>query len=347
MENTGQFCFTHPTGKDIYLFTLRNDSGTEALITNYGAILMAYKIHMPDGSINDIILGFTGVHEYLSAGYLKQYPYFGAAVGRYANRIKGGTFKIDEEKFFLTKNWGDDQLHGGFDGFDKKVWEVVSFDKECNILELKYHSEDTEEGFPGDLEVQISFELNDDNDLIYIYKATCDMPTAVNLTHHDYFNLNNGEGTITDHELKIYSDKVLEQDEGLTSTGNYIAVADTKFDFHKFRSINEKSNGGYDQSFVIDKTNDQLAIVAEVCSKKSGLKLQLMTTEPVVHFYSGQGIPTLKGKNGIEYGLYSGFCLETQKHPNAINIPKFPNTILRPGETYHQKTVYKICLPAK
>jgi aldose 1-epimerase len=347
MQLRKQFCFTHPSGKDIYLFTLKNANGTEVLITNYGAILMAYKIKMPDKTINDIVLGFDEVVEYLKADYLQHYPFFGAAIGRYANRIKNASFKIDEQEFHVSKNWGNDQLHGGVDGFDKKVWEQVSFDEESNILELKYLSTDGEEGFPGNLEVKIIFELNDNNDLIYSYTATADKDTIINLTHHSYFNLNNGEGTVEDHELKICSDKILEQDNHLTVTGNYIAVDNTKYDFRKFHSIGERINGGYDQSFVIDKNESRLTEVAEVCSKRSGLKLQLLTTDPVVHFYTGHGIPKLTGKNGIEYGPYSGFCLETQKHPNAINIPKFPNTILRPGELYSQKTVYIISLPPK
>ena len=342
-----QFSFTHPSGKDIYLFTLRNANGTEAIITNYGAILMAYKIQMPDKTINDIVLGFDAVQDYLKADYLQHYSFFGAAIGRYANRIKNASFKIDEQEFSVSKNWGNDQLHGGVDGFDKKVWEPVSFDEECNILELKYLSADGEEGFPGNLEVKINFELNDDNDLIYVYHATSDKNTIINLTHHNYFNLNNGAGAIDDHELKINSDKILEQDENLTPTGNYVAVDNTKYDFRKFHPIGERIDGGYDQSFVLDKNENQLTEGAEVCSKISGLKLQLLTTDPIVHFYTGQGISKLKGKNEIEYGPYSGFCLETQKHPNAVNIPKFPNTILKPGEIYSQKTVYKICLPEK
>ena len=342
MEKAGQFCFTHPTGKDIYLYTLRNVNGTEVLITNYGATILAYKIMMPDKTINDIVLGLDNVQDYLTTDYLKNHPFMGAAVGRYANRIKSARFTIDDKEFEVSKNWNGDQLHGGFDGFDKKVWDFVSFDEKCNILHLKYFSADGEEGFPGNLEVNICFELNDDNDLIYEYTATCDQSTAVNLTHHNYFNLNNGEGTIEEHELRIHSDKILEQDENLVTTGNYIAVDSTKYDFTEFHRIGERMNGGYDQSFVIDKKTDQLAIVAEALSKKSGIKLQVLTNEPVVHFYTGQGFPKLKGKNGVEYGPFSGFCLETQKHPNAINISKFPNTILRPGEKYHQKNVYKI-----
>jgi aldose 1-epimerase len=298
---------------------------------------------MPDKTINDIVLGFDNVHEYLHADYLKIYPFMGAAVGRYGNRIKNAAFKIDDKEFFVSKNMGNDQLHGGLEGFDKKVWDLVSFDEKCNILQLKYHSPDGEEGFPGNLEVSICFELNDDNDLIYEYAAICDQPTAVNLTHHSYFNLNNGAGTITDHEIKIDSDRILEQDENLVTTGNYIAVDNTKYDFREFHAIAERMNGGYDQSFVIDKKENQLSIVAEAQLKRSGLKLQVLTTEPLVHLYTGQGFPKLKGKNNIEYGPFSGFCLETQKHPNAINISKFPNTVLRPGEKYHQKNVYKIC----
>ena len=346
MENAGKFCFTHPSGKDIYLYSLRNVAGTEVLITNYGAILMAYKVMMRDKTINDIVLGFDNVEDYLTTDYLKTYPYMGAAIGRYANRIKNATFKIEDKEISVSKNWGSDQLHGGFDGFDKKVWDFVSLDAQCNILHLKYDSPDGDEGFPGNLEVNICFELNDENDLIYTYSATCDQPTAINLTHHDYFNLNNGEGTILEHELKIYADKILEQDEQLCTTGNYIAVDNTKYDFVEFHSIGERMAEGYDQTFVVDKNADRLSIVAEAFSQKSGLKLQVLTTEPIVHLYTGQGFPNIKGKNNLQYGPYSGFCLETQKHPNAVNIAKFPTTILRPEEKYHQSNVYKICTHA-
>lgn len=344
MQNSGQFCFTHPSGKDIYLYRLCNINKSEVLITNYGATIMAYKIHLPGEKVNDIVLGFDNVHDYLHADYLQSCPFMGAAIGRYANRIKNASFKIDDKEFHVTKNWGTDQLHGGNAGFDKMVWDFVSLNEECNILELKYHSADGEEGFPGNLDVNICFELNDDNDLVYEFTATCDQATAVNLTHHSYFNLNNGNGNISDHQLKIYSDKILEQDDNLTATGNYIAVENTRYDFNEFYPIGERINGGYDQSFVMDKKPGQLSLIAEVQSKKSGLKLQVLTTEPVVHLYTGQGLTKLKGKNNIEYGPYSGLCLETQIHPNAVNVPKFPNTILQAGEKYYQKTVYKIVM---
>ena len=343
MEYAGEYCFAHPSGKNVFLYTLRNINKTEVQITNYGAIIMAYKICMPDETMNDIVLGFEDPHDYLNADYLKIYPFMGAAIGRYANRIRNGSFRIDNNEIFVSKNWGPDQLHGGFEGFDKKVWDFVSLDVQRNILQLRYNSPDGDEGFPGNLEVSICFELNDENELIYEYTATCDQPTAVNLSHHSYLNLNNGKGTIEGQEVKIYADKILEQDKDLIATGNYIAVDNTKYDFREFHLIGERMNGGYDQSFVIEKPN-QLSIAAEARLRTLGLKLQILTTEPVVHFYTAQGLTKLRGKNNIDYGPYSGFCLETQKHPNAVNIPKFPDTILRPGEKYKQSNVYKVII---
>jgi aldose 1-epimerase len=347
MQPRSSCCFTHPLGKDIYLHRLQNENGHAALITNYGGILMSYAIRMPDKSTNDIVLGFDNVHEYMQADYLQNYPYMGAAIGRYANRIRDGIFELEGKKYELTKNLQGNQLHGGLEGFDKKVWDLVSFDEENNIIELKYESADGEEGFPGKVTANLTFELTDDGDLLYSYSATSDQTTIINLTHHSYFNLNNGQGDIDDHELKIYADKILEQDKTLNATGNYIAVDNTKYDFREFRAIDAVENGGYDQSFDLNKEKDSLSMAAEVLSKISGLKLQIFTTDPVIHLYTAQGLSKMKGKKETEYGPYSGLCLETQKHPNAINIPSFPNTILKPGETYCQKTIYKICLPEK
>jgi aldose 1-epimerase len=344
------YCCKNENGEDIYLFALRNDKGTEVLISNYGAIITSFKIKNSTGDFTDIVLGFEKMDDYFDANYRKQYPYFGAAIGRYANRIKNAEIEIDGEKFLLSKNNGSSQLHGGFQGFDSKVWEVLSFDDERQSkLEFKYISKDGEEGFPGNLEVVIHFELTEDNELIYEYTATTDKPTAVNCTHHSYFNLNNGEGNMLDHVLTINANKILEQDESLTTNGKILHVKNTKFDFKKPVAIADKIDKatGFDQSFVIDKTVDGLNLAATVYSPKTKFQLEVFTTEPVVHFYTGQGIPKIIGKHKILYGPYSGLCLETQVHPNAINVPSFPSTILRPGETYHQKTVYKVSLPEK
>lgn len=350
MKYGKSYCCKSAEGEDIYLFALRNVLDTQVLISNYGAIVTSFKVQKQDGMIIDLVLGFDKIDDYFSESYLKQYAYFGAAIGRYANRIKDGLITIDNKTYQLSKNDGNNQLHGGKNGFDKKVWEVISFNYEKqSVLEFKYKSIDGEEGYPGNLEVIVRFELTDNNELIHQYTATCDQPTAVNLTHHSYFNLNNGKGKILDHRLKIRASNVLEQDKELVATGHLIPVENTKYDFRNFYSIKEKSgDGGYDQSFVIDKTENELSMAAEVISDESNLMLEIFTTEPVVHFYAGKGVPAITARHNIKYGEFSGLCLETQVHPNAINISHFPNTILRPGEEYYHKTVYKVSeLPEK
>lgn len=338
-----KYCFTNSPGEDIYLFTLTNTKGTEVSITNYGAIITSFKVKQPNGTINDIVLGFDKVEDYLSKEYLDGYPYFGAAIGRYANRIKSGEFNIDGQQYLVAKNKTTDHLHGGYEGFDKKVWTPVSHSD--NKLSLKYRSADGEEGYPGNLEVTIEFELTDNNELIYEYTAKTDHPTAVNLTHHSYFNLNNGEGTIGEHMVKINAASVLEQDDNFVVTGKSIAVDKTQYDFQNFKKIDKDWNpaDGYDQTFVLaNEYTGKMTLAATAYSNQSGLKLEVYTDEPVVHFYTGKWIPELNGNTRKNFGPFSGFCFETQKQPNAINIPAFPDTILRPGETYHTSTMYKI-----
>lgn len=339
-----KYCCQHFTGEGIYLFTLRNTKGTEVCITNYGAIITSFKILQKNGIVNDIVLGFDNIEDYLSPAYHSQYPYFGAAIGRYGNRIKNGQFNIDGKIYQLTKNMGADNLHGGFSGFDKKVWQVISLNEKENMLEFGCQSADDEEGFPGNLQTTIRFQLSDEDELSYEFTATTDKTTAVNLTHHSYFNLDHQSGTIVNHLLKIYASDILAQDAGLAATGNLIPVENTVYDFREFRRINFNwdPGQGYDQSFVAEKKGDELTLMAEAFSDQSGIRLEVFSTEPVVHLYTGQGIPSLTGKNNIKYGPYSGFCLETQKHPNAINIPHFPDTVLKPGKVYSQKNVYRI-----
>jgi aldose 1-epimerase len=339
------FCFKNPKGEDIYLFSLINKHGTIVSITNYGAIITAFKIKTTEQSFNDIVLGFDNVADYLSDDYLKHYAYLGASCGRYANRIKNGKIILAGKKYQLTQNMGNDILHGGKEGFDKKTWQVVSVNEFPNpTLELKYLSKDGEEGFPGNLETTIRFELNDENELSYEFIATTDKPTAINLTHHSYFNLNNGKGTIEEHEVKINASYILAQDEGFVCNGEFIAVANNQYDFTIFKAIStdwDKADG-YDQCFIIDNKTDELELVAEARSKESGIEVQIFSTEPAVQFYTGRGLNIKNAKWGNQYVPFSGFCLETHKHPNAINIPHFPNTVLRPGEKYYQKNIYKI-----
>lgn len=342
MNSNRQYCFTNPSGEDIYLFGLRNTKGYEVLISNYGGIITSMKIPRKDDSFNDIVLGFDKPEDYCSEIYLKQYMWMGCAVGRYANRIKNAACVIDGQKIQLSNNKDTDQLHGGNTGFDKKVWQVVLFDAANNELKLKYTSPDGEEGFPGNIDVILKFKLTD-NELSYEYEATTDKPTIVNLTHHGYFNLDNGKGNNSNYLVRIYASGTLDQDDNLVANGSVSPVNGTEYDFRQLRKIGVQANmeNGYDKSFVLDKKQNELTLAGEAYCERSGASLQVFTTEPVLHFYSGKGIPNIKGKKGNEYSTYSGFCFETHKHPNAINVPHFPNTILRPGEKYYQKNVYR------
>ncbi len=332
---------THPNGKNVFVYTLENHCGTIVQITNYGAIIMALKVKKSNNNFNDIVLGFDQPSDYWAENYLKNYPYFGTAIGRYGNRIDKAEINIDGKCYSLHTPTPGFQLHGGINGFDKKVWERIP--SNTSDLVLQYISADGEEGFPGELTVQIIFNLNDNNELSYEYKATTTQPTAVNLTHHSYFNLNNGEGTIQHHYLRANADTYLEQDSNYCTTGKVLPVEGTRNDFSSFCQPGKIENAekGIDISFPLDRTNPNNPAAAAYCDEQD-VMLQVFTTEPLVHLYNSYYVPSITGKNGTPYGRFSGFCFEAQKHPNAINISHFPNTLLRPGETYHTKTIYKI-----
>jgi aldose 1-epimerase len=340
MKNDKSYCCKTTDGEDIYLFSLKNNQGTEILISNYGGIINKFIVNDLKGNEVDIVLGFDKMDDYLDKEYLTKYPYFGAIIGRYANRIENAEFKIDEKQYKVSKNNKTNQLHGGWKGFDQKIWNLIDYDETSLVME--YTSPDGEEGYPGNVNVSVRYELNDDNELSYEFTAVTDQPTAINLSHHSYFNLN-GKGNILDHELRINADEFLEQDSERVATGNYIKVENSDFDFTKpaiIKSIMDL-NEGIDHSYLVRQENS-ISLAATLSSLESGLQLEVWTTEPVVHFFAGKGLPANNGKNNETYGDYSGMCLETQVHPNAINISSFPDTILRPGETYRQKTIYKI-----
>ena len=342
---TRKWLLTHSTGEDIYLFTLRNAQGMEVSITNYGAIITSHKIKKRDGTLMNVVLGFDDIAEYWSPGYLENYPWFGAAVGRYANRIANAGFPLEGKTIQLTDNRNGDHLHGGVEGFDKKLWRIVGFGHAPELyLELQYTSVDGEEGYPGNLAVTLRFELNDENEFSYQFKAITDKATAVNLTHHGYFNLNGGAPGIHNHELRIDADYILKQGNNLVATGRLEPVNNTPFDFKEFRLLDDglKKVDEYDKTFVLNNPTNEMKNAASLKCAATGLVLEVFTTEPVVHFYSGKWIPDVKGKNNIQYGAFSGLCLETHKHPNAVNVAAFPNTILRPGEVYNHHTVYKL-----
>lgn len=342
MINHGQFCLTHPSGNDIYLFTLTNKRGTEVKITNYGAIITSFTIQLKDGGRNDIVLGFDDPASYLTKEYQANCPYFGAAIGRYANRIENGEFQIDGKTFHLPRNDGNFHLHGG-EGFHTKVWKPVAYLEGPNpFLELEYRSVDHEEGYPGNLDVHLRFSLTESDELIFEYNATTDEPTAINLTHHSYFNLDRKKESIGAHRLKIMAEQILEQ-QGHHITGHLLPVSNTEFDFRLSRTIDETwdPESGFDHCFILNRKDDkQLYLAAEASA--SELKLQVWTSEPAVQFYTGKWIPAWVGKAGQVYGPFTGFCIEPQVHTNAINIPHFPNTILSPDEVYYHKTMYRV-----
>ena len=276
--------------------------------------------------------------------YLKNYPYFGVIIGRYANRIENASFQLENKNFEVAKNDGGNQLHGGLEGFDRKVWDISELRSKPNPkLVLKYLSIDGEEGFPGNLNVQMSFEVTNDQELIIEISAFIDQTTVINMTHHGYFNLDGDADCIENHLVKIPASNTLAQDENYVVTGELKPVLNTTHDFTVERSINKYWNHqeGYDQAFVLDKPFGEWAEAASAYSNKSGIKMKVFSNQPVVQFYTAKHLNINNGKKGVVYKPFSSFCFETQIHPNAVNIPSFPSTVLKPLEVYNYKTAFK------
>ena len=329
-------------GKQVYAVELINNHGTYVKIYNYGAIISNFVVENAHGVKQDIVLGFDDFSGYLAEDYLEEYPYLGAVIGRYANRIKDGQFTIDGKTYQVPDDRGKNSLHGGNVGFDKKVWDILpTIDPS---LTLQYVSPAGEQGFPGKLTIQLTFKLTDDNELILDYKAETDEATAINLTHHGYFNLAADGGSVAEHIHHMPASYYLEQDEDFVVTGNLIPVQGTVHNFLAAKKIGENWNAttGYDQTFVLDKEAGELTLASETWEETSGLKLSVYTTEPVAHFYTAISLDVKNGKGGKHYEASGAFCVETQHHPNGINIESFPTTVLKPGETYKQTTIYKV-----
>ena len=329
-------------GQAVELFTLRNANGVEIRAITYGGIIVSIRTPDRDGHFDDIVLGYDDL-----AGYLTETPYFGAIIGRYGNRIAGGSFSLDGETFELAANNGPNHLHGGLRGFDKVVWEAESFVGQEGVgVAFRYTSPHGEEGYPGTLEARVTYTLTDDNRLIIDYHATTDRATPVNLTQHTYFNLaGDGSGEILGHELQLAASNYTPVDATLIPTGEIVPVAGTPFDFTTSTAIgaaieeddSQLVNGlGYDHNFVLDGEE-----AARVHDPATGRTLEIYTTEPGIQFYSGNFLDgSITGKAGHVYHHRYGFCLETQHYPDSPNQPDFPSTILRPGEEYVSQTVW-------
>jgi len=331
-------------GKDVYLYTLTNKSGATIKITNYGGIVTSWVTPDKNGKSTSIVLGFDSL-----SGYLAKPPYFGAIIGRYGNRIAKGSFKIDTTTYTLAKNNGVNHLHGGDKGFDKVVWHGLTkkSSPSSTSITLHYVSLDGEEGYPGNLKVDVTYTLTDENELSIEYSAETDKPTVVNLTNHSYFNLTGDPSkTILDHSLQVNADKYTPVDKGLIPTGELKEVKGTAFDFLQPHTIGERIasvEGGYDHNFVLTRKEKGLELVATLSDSISGRKLEVFTEEPGLQFYSGNFLDgTIKTSNGTAINKYAALCLETQHFPDAPNQPAFPSTLLKPGEKYHTSTKYKV-----
>lgn len=338
------------TGDTVEVFTLANGRGLTLQAMTYGGIITSLKTPDRHGEVADIVLGFDRLQPYLDGT-----PYFGAIIGRYANRIGGAKFELDGEIYRLAANDGPNHLHGGARGFDKVLWDSEPFHTDTTAgVVFRYTSPAGEEGYPGTLQTQVKYTLNLRNELRVEYRASTDQATPVNLTQHSYFNLaGQDSGDILGHELILNADAFTPVDADLIPTGEIAPVEGTPFDFRIPHAIGDRIQadhpqigfgGGYDHNWVLRQApaEDEMTVAARVREPVSGRTLEILTTEPGIQFYSGNFLDgTLTGKGGAIYRRRSGFCLETQHFPDSPNKPDFPSTILRPGEEYRTITVFR------
>lgn len=338
-ENGNKTYFGTVGSDSVYAYLLNNNQGLKAVISNYGGTILELWTPDKSGHAGNIVLGYDALSGYLQ----KTNPYFGALIGRYANRIHHGSFTIDGKTYTLALNNNGNTLHGGIRGFDKVVWNVNQVND--SSLALSYSSPDGEEGFPGTLTVKVVYTLTSSNGLLIDYTAISDMKTPVNLTNHTYFNLSAGkDSTILAEELVLHASRYTPVDDSLIPTGEIAAVKNTPMDFHQAKKIGKdigQVKGGYDHNFIIDQKDSVFNIAAEVFDPGSGRVMQVKTTQPGIQFYTGNFLNgTLTGSNGKKIVQHGAFCLETQHFPDSPNQPAFPNTILEPGQTFHETTLY-------
>jgi len=331
-------------GAEVEIYTLTNGTITAKVMT-YGAILTHLVAPDSKGAPADVVLGFDNLD-----GYLAGHPYFGATTGRYANRIAKGKFTLEGKEYTLATNNAPNHLHGGNIGLDKRVWKAAVVPGQDPSVRFTYRSPDGEEGYPGNLDIEVTYTLTRDNGIQIDYAATTDKPTPVNLTNHSYFNLAGaGSGDILGHELFLAADQYTPVDATSIPTGEIRAVQGTVMDFTKPTPIGERiarvggDPGGYDHNYVLRNQDGSLALAARVREPRSGRVLEVHTTEPGIQLYTGNYLDgTLRGKGEKPYAKHHAFCLETQHYPDSVNHPSFPSTIVRPGKTYRSKTIYKL-----
>jgi aldose 1-epimerase len=333
-------------GQQVGLYYIQNNKGLKAAITNYGARVVGMLVHDKSNAIRDVVIGFDKLKHFIQS----EEPFFGAVVGRYGNRIAKGRFTLDGQNYQLDINNGVNSLHGGRTGFHNRVWKVI--DADSSSITLSYLSVDGEEGYPGSVTTSITYSLTEDNELKMEYTITTDKATVVNVTNHNFWNLNGeGSGTINNHQLMIAAEQYLEVDSTLIPTG-IVKVENTPFDFRAYHAIGKRLSIknpqleygiGYDHNFVLDKgLTNQPELVASVKADQSGIQMDVFTTEPGMQFYGGN---VMKGKHTLKSGardeFQTAFCLETQHFPDSPNQPEFPSAVLTPGSVYKSSTIYK------
>jgi len=342
MDVQEQIFGTTSDGRKVKLYTLTNNSGLKVQIISYGATVVSIEVPDRNGKFDDVVLGYDTLEE-----YVKGNAYFGATIGRYANRIAKGRFTLNSVEYKLATNNGENHLHGGNKGFDKVIWKGEPFKQKNRVgVKFTYLSKDGEEGYPGNLTCSVVYTLNDRNELKIGYEAVTDKPTPINLTNHTYFNLaGQGNGDILSHELMINADRFTPVNEELIPTGEIKSVKDTPMDFtHPMTigsRINQVKGGGYDHNYVLNSGGGSLALAARVYEPTTGRILEVYTTQPGIQFYTGNFLDGVSGKHGKIYYKHYGFTLETQHFPDSPNEPNFPSTILKAGERYKELTVYK------
>jgi aldose 1-epimerase len=337
------------TNPALNVYTLANKNGLTMRVTNLGGRIISLMVPDKNGTLGDIVLGYDSVDQYRNGN-----PYFGAMIGRVGNRIAKGKFTLEGKEYSLSINNGVNSLHGGPRGFHNVYWQAM-VSSSTHVLKLHYLSKDQEEGFPGNLDVKVTYTLTDNNELMLDYFATTDKTTIVNLTHHSFFNLaGQGGGDILTHEIMIQSDRFTPVDQGLIPTGELRNVQGTPFDFRKPHTIGERINAndeqlragkGYDHNWVLNKKSNVLSLAARVTEPVTGRVMEVWTTEPGLQFYSGNFLNGEDvGKGGKPYPFRGAFCLEAQHFPDSPNHPAFPSVVLKPGSTYEQRTVYKFLI---
>ena len=332
----------------VKLYTLTNTGGMQVKITNFGGTVVSICVKDREGNFDDVVLGYDSLE-----GYINDTAYFGGIIGRFCNRIGNARFTLDGVEYILARNNADNHLHGGIKGFNKVLWDTEEIRGDDFVgLTLSYNSQDGEENYPGNLQVEVTYKLTDSDELKIDYRAKTDKKTILNLTNHSYFNLTGaGGGNILGHELMLNADRFTPVDNNLIPTGELLSVDGTPLDFRQSTVIGARINqeydqlvlgGGYDHNWVLNSTDVSLTLAARVYEPTTGRILEVETTQPGIQFYSGNFLDgSATGKGGQTYHHRYGFCLETQHYPDSPNRPEFPSTVLNPGEQYIETTVFR------